>query len=64
MRLALLLGLLCVHSFAADGTDVIVFEAKQNLPHPSLRCYAPRRALCSPSPKAAISRPTKPATTW
>ena len=37
MRLALLLSLLCVHSFAADGTDVIVFEAKQNLSHPSVR---------------------------
>jgi sialidase-1 len=37
MRLALLLSLLCVRSFAADGTDVIVFEAKQNLSHPSVR---------------------------
>jgi sialidase-1 len=37
MRLALLLSLLCVHSFAADGSDIVVFEAKQNLSHPSVR---------------------------
>ncbi len=37
MRLAPLLSLLCVHSFAADGTDIVVFEAKQNLSHPSVR---------------------------
>ena len=37
MRLTLLLSLLCVQSFAADGTDVIVFEAKRNLSHPSVR---------------------------
>jgi len=40
MRLALLLSLLCLPSFAADGTDIIVFEAKQNLPHPSVRIPA------------------------
>jgi len=37
MRIVLLLSLLCVQSFAADGTDIIVFEAKQNLSHPSVR---------------------------
>ena len=37
MRLTLLLSLLCVQSFAADGTDIVVFEAKQNLSHPSVR---------------------------
>lgn len=37
MRLALLLSLLSVSAFAADGTDIIVFEAKQNLSHPSVR---------------------------
>ena len=37
MRLALLLSLLAVSVFAADGTDIIVFEAKQNLSHPSVR---------------------------
>jgi len=37
MRLALLLSLLSVSVFAADGTDIIVFEAKQNLSHPSVR---------------------------
>ncbi len=37
MRLASFLCLLCLHSFAADGTDIIVFEAKQNLSHPSVR---------------------------
>ncbi|MEI7650783.1 MAG: sialidase family protein [Verrucomicrobiota bacterium] len=37
MRLALFLSLLCAHSLAADGTDVVVFEAKQNIAHPSVR---------------------------
>ena len=37
MRIVLLLSLLCVQSFAADGTDIIVFEAKLNLSHPSVR---------------------------
>jgi sialidase-1 len=37
MRFALLLSLLAVSVFAADGTDIIVFEAKQNLSHPSVR---------------------------
>ena len=45
MRLALFLCLLSVSSFAADGTDVIVFEAKSNLPHPSVRIPSLLRTL-------------------
>ena len=37
MRIAILLSLLCLRSLAADGTDIVVFEAKQNLSHPSVR---------------------------
>ena len=37
MRLTLLLSLFCVRSFAADGPDIVVFEAKQNMSHPSAR---------------------------
>jgi len=37
MRLAPLLCVLCLPAFAADGKDVVVFEAKQNLSHPSVR---------------------------
>jgi sialidase-1 len=40
MRSLLLLGLACLSSFAADGTDVVVFEAKKNLSHPSVRIPA------------------------
>ena len=32
-----MLGLLCVQLHAADGADIVVFEAKQNLSHPSVR---------------------------
>jgi len=45
MRLALFLCLLSVRSLAADGTDVIVFEAKRNLPHPSVRIPSLLRTL-------------------
>jgi len=40
MRLAWLLGLACAASFAADGTDIPVFEAKKNLSHASVRIPA------------------------
>jgi len=37
MRLMVMLGLLCAQLHAADGADIVVFEAKQNLSHPSVR---------------------------
>ena len=40
MRVAWLLGLACAASFAADGTDIPVFEAKKNLSHASVRIPA------------------------
>ena len=40
MRLILLLGVTCLTAFAEDGTDVVVFEAKKNLSHPSVRIPA------------------------
>ena len=40
MRHLLLIGLLAIRLQAADGADVIVFEAKKNLSHPSVRIPA------------------------
>lgn len=37
MRITLLLCLFCLRAFAADGPDVVVFEAGRNLTHPSVR---------------------------